>query len=272
MYSSMLSVVIGAAIVSSAPAAKPVLPFTEADVQAIHRTRAVRSTALASRDATAAAAIAVKDHVMMPPMAPILRGQDALREYFGGFRLKSLEFTSLDLQGSGDLAYDRGAYVLTPVEGAAVRGKYLWIWRREADASWRVSTAMWSPDEKQPAEAQPLTKGSLVGVHNAAVKLNPGVTMEQFVAFYNTKLIAAYEKSRPGWRAYPVKRVRGEKADGMGLIIVIPTEQERDKYYKPDGSDSELGVAANGQLEAVLAEMGKLATITADPYIDWVVY
>jgi hypothetical protein len=96
--------------------------------------------------------------------------------------------------------------------------------------------------------------------------------MEQFVDLYNKKVIPAQEQSRPGWRAYPVKRVRGEKAEGMGLIIVIPSEKERDKYYKADGSDSELGAAANAKLQPVLAELGKLGTITADPYIDWVVY
>jgi hypothetical protein len=122
------------------------------------------------------------------------------------------------------------------------------------------------------AAAQELKKGNLVGVHNVAVKLAPGATMEQFVAFYNAKLIPAYEKSRPGWKAYPVKRVRGEKAEGMGLIIVIPSEKDRDKYYKADGSASELGAAADAQIQPVLAEMGKLGTITGDPYIDWVVY
>ena len=122
------------------------------------------------------------------------------------------------------------------------------------------------------AHAQGLNKGNLVGVHNIGVKLEPGVTMEQFVDFYNKKVVPELEKSRPGWKAYPVKRVRGEKADGMGLIIVIPSERERDKYYNADGSDNELGRAANAKLQRVTDEMKKLGTITADPYIDWVVY
>ncbi len=122
------------------------------------------------------------------------------------------------------------------------------------------------------AHAQQLRKGNLVGVHHMSVKLEPGVTMEQFVDFYNKKAIPEYEKAWLGWKAYPVKRVRGEKADGMGVIIVIPSERERDKYYNADGTESELGKAANAKVQPIFDEMRKLGTITEDSYIDWVVY
>jgi hypothetical protein len=93
------------------------------------------------------------------------------------------------------------------------------------------------------------------------VTLEPGVTMEQLVDSYNKKAIPALEKSRPGWKAYPVKRVRGEKAEGVGLIIVITSEGERDRYYNADGSDSALGRAANAKVQPVLDELTKLGTI-----------
>jgi hypothetical protein len=35
------------------------------------------------------------------------------------------------------------------------------------------------------AHAQGLKKGNLVGTHNISVKLEPGVTVEQFVDYYN---------------------------------------------------------------------------------------
>jgi hypothetical protein len=84
--------------------------------------------------------------------------------------------------------------------------------------------------------------------------------------------LPAYEKSWPGWKFYPVRRIRGEKAEGFGLITVIPTEAERDRYYKADGSPSQLGKAANAKIQPIVDEMNKLGTITADPYIDWLVY
>jgi hypothetical protein len=75
-----------------------------------------------------------------------------------------------------------------------------------------------------------------------------------------------------GWKFYTVRRIRGEKAEGFGLIIVIPTEAERDRYYNADGSLSQLGKAENAKIQPIVDEMNKLGTITADPYIDWLVY
>jgi hypothetical protein len=122
------------------------------------------------------------------------------------------------------------------------------------------------------AQAQTLQKGNVVGAHTVMVKLQPGVTLEQFADFYYRKVMAAYEASRPGWKAYPVRRIRGEKTEGLGLLIVIPTEADRDKYYNADGADSELGKAANAKVQPVLAEMEKLGTITKDTYVDWLVH
>jgi hypothetical protein len=122
------------------------------------------------------------------------------------------------------------------------------------------------------AHAQELKKGNLIGTHLMTVKLEPGVAMEQFADFYNKRVVPELEKTRPGWKAYPVKRVRGEKADGMGLIIVIASEGERDKYYNADGSPTELGKASTAKLQLVNDEMKKLGTITSDLYTDWVVY
>jgi hypothetical protein len=122
------------------------------------------------------------------------------------------------------------------------------------------------------AQAQELKKGNLVGTHVMTVKLEPGVTLEQFTAFYVEKAIPAAEKIWPGWKFYPVRRIRGEKADGFGLLIVIPSEAERDKYYNADGTPSELGKAAMAKYQPTLDQLTKLGTITADPYVDWLVY
>src|SRR5882762_5637342 len=122
------------------------------------------------------------------------------------------------------------------------------------------------------SHAQELKTGNLVGIHVLTIKLEPGVTMERFRDFYVDKVIPAYEESRPGWKLYPVKRIRGEKADGFGLIIVIGSEAERDKYDNADGSDTALGKTANAKIQPVLDQMNKLGTVTSDPYTDWLVY
>jgi len=120
---------------------------------------------------------------------------------------------------------------------------------------------------------QEIKKGALIGVHTFDdVKLAPGVTMEQFVNAFNTKMIPALEKARKGWKCYPIKRIRGEKSATYGVIMVIPSEKERDIYFKPDGSDSELGKTANKIIEPALSEVTKLGTMPADRFIDWLVY
>ncbi|NQT26034.1 hypothetical protein HQ585_11805 [candidate division KSB1 bacterium] len=123
-----------------------------------------------------------------------------------------------------------------------------------------------------PVIAQELKKGNLVGTHIMDVKLEPDVTLEQFTDFYVNKVIPELEKHRTGWKFYPVKWIRGEKADGFGVIIVIDSEANRDKLYNADGSTSELGKEINTKLQPVVDEMQKLGTITNAIYTDWLVY
>lgn len=119
---------------------------------------------------------------------------------------------------------------------------------------------------------QELKKGTLVGVHTFDdVKLAPGVTMEQYVNAYN-KIIPAFEKARNGWKLYPIKRIRGDKSATYGVMIVVSSAKERDKYFNADGSDNELGKATMKITEAAWKEVEKLGTITNDRYIDWLVY
>ena len=120
---------------------------------------------------------------------------------------------------------------------------------------------------------QELKKGTLVGVHIFSdVKLASGVTMEQFVNAYNTKLIPALEQARTGWKCYPIKRIRGDNAPAYGVMIVIPSEKERDKYFNADGSDNKIGKIANKIMEPVVKELEKLGTMPNDRYIDWLIY
>ena len=120
--------------------------------------------------------------------------------------------------------------------------------------------------------AQELKTGNVVGTHIAAVKLQPGVTMEQFTEFYVKRVIPEAEKSRPGWKIYPVRRIRGEKAEGFGIIMVIASEADRDKYYNADGTESELGKAANAKVQPILDQLNQLGTFSSDAFTDWLVY
>jgi hypothetical protein len=119
---------------------------------------------------------------------------------------------------------------------------------------------------------QELKKGNVVATHIMVLELKTGVTLEQFTDFLTNKYIPAYEKIWKGWKAYPVKRIRGENTDGFGMIVVIKSVKVRDKYFNKDGSYSEFGILATECLRPLYSDLTKLATIKSDKYTDWLVY
>jgi ketosteroid isomerase-like protein len=85
----------------------------------------------------------------LPPGSPILRGQDQFRgqfsflERFTGGRGPGpdISFDIVDRDVSGDLAYDIGVYTLRSPLGPGDepgRGKFIVIWKRNADGDWRI--------------------------------------------------------------------------------------------------------------------------------------
>jgi ketosteroid isomerase-like protein len=91
------------------------------------------------------------DAYYLPPGSPILAGQERFRGQFEGFLGPIAEagrpgprisFEIVDRDISGDLAYDIGYYTLRPPgapEGAAgSRGKFIVIWKRDAQGRWRM--------------------------------------------------------------------------------------------------------------------------------------
>ncbi len=99
--------------------------------------------ALLAGDAGALAAMYCEDAVLMVPNQPSVEGRSAIREFFAGFpKVSSCELKSLEVQGRGDLAFAHGAYKMTLVipgmDPVHDEGKYVEIWRRDADGTWRI--------------------------------------------------------------------------------------------------------------------------------------
>jgi hypothetical protein len=117
---------------------------------------------------------------------------------------------------------------------------------------------------------QSIQKGTLIGTHVITTTLNQGVTMDKYLEFVKTKLIPEMEKNFPGWKVYLLKGIRGENNNNFGLLYVIKSAQERDKYYNADESYTELGKSVSAKLKPVLDELGKLGTFTTK-YTDWIV-
>lgn len=120
-------------------------------------------------------------------------------------------------------------------------------------------------------QAQQLQNGNLIGVHAMKITLNPGVTMDQLIQFYNDKYIPAFEESHPGWHMRIAKSLRGNvPKDNLGFIHIFDNEQTRNKYFDSEGTMTEYGQAAGKSMESLANEVNKLGSAES-VYTDWVV-
>lgn len=95
------------------------------------------------------------DAVILPPGGPVIEGSETIRELFRQeferFDTK-LAFTTQEIEVEGDMAFRRGRYVWrgTPrMSGQTVEtsNKFLEVWRRQPDGSWKIAVDMWNPSE-----------------------------------------------------------------------------------------------------------------------------
>ena len=118
--------------------------------------------------------------------------------------------------------------------------------------------------------AQPLKKGNLICMHNMTIKLNPGVTMNQYKDFFVNKYIPESEKQFPGVKNYLLEDISSKNEHEYTFIVIFESEKEKDKYYNADGSPTELKKAADENLKPIMEEFSKLGTMSAK-YVGWVV-
>ncbi|MER8578508.1 DUF4440 domain-containing protein [Mesorhizobium sp. M1423] len=62
--------------------------------------------------------------------------------------MKNLTLKALEVEGSGNLAYEVGAFTLSvPSKGGApstVAGKYIVVWKKGGDGTWRLHRDIWN--------------------------------------------------------------------------------------------------------------------------------
>ena len=152
--------VIGAAC---APAPEQPDPAAEAAIHAADRAalEAVArkyETAFSAGDADALVALHADDAIRMPPNAPLVMGQEAIRaayqttfEQFAAKITLSLE----EVEVAGDWAFVRGGatVTLTPKAGGEPlqdEGKYLSIRKKQPDGSWKIFRTIWNSNNPPP--------------------------------------------------------------------------------------------------------------------------
>ncbi len=141
-------------------------PLTDADMTAARRMTVAMSAATGSGDLQAMVAPYAADAVIMPPAMPIVKGSDQIQQFYKAMMSVkvNLQLTQETADGSGDFMYTSGQYHYQeqPPSTASEDGKYLLVFRRGADANWKIVAESWSanaPPAPAPAPAKPAAKG-----------------------------------------------------------------------------------------------------------------
>jgi len=98
-----------------------------------------------------------EDAVALDPNMPAIEGRAAIESLFLKFpSMTDFKVELVEIEGRGDLAYVRGKYsmMFTPPgasEPLKDTGKYIEIWRKQADGSWKVIRDIYNSDLPLPA-------------------------------------------------------------------------------------------------------------------------
>jgi ketosteroid isomerase-like protein len=113
------------------------------------------SKAIGSRDVEKTISYYTDDAVVMPPNIPTLTGKEPIRSlwksmlgsptFSGGWKA-----TKVEVARSGDLAYVSGNYEFNEQDNSGKpitdKGKYLEVWRKQLDGSWKCVANMFNSD------------------------------------------------------------------------------------------------------------------------------
>jgi len=134
-----------------------VAPLTDEDVAALNNLTAVNIQATLAGDCAAANAVLAEDAVLLPQDGPMVEGRAAMTAACEADETTTQDFTitSVQIDGYGDLAFDRGTWSQTFVtedmaEPLTIAGKYVVISRKQADDSWLWTVLIWNTDAPMP--------------------------------------------------------------------------------------------------------------------------
>ena len=143
------------AVVGAAAAAEP-----SAMEQTIRDLDDQWSKAAGAKDVDKTVSFYSDDAVVMPPNAPRATTKEAIRTIWKDLLTDasiSWKTKEVEVAQSGDLAFSSGTYEVTlndptgtPVKD---RGKYLEVWKKQADGTWKCVMDMWNSDLRATASA-----------------------------------------------------------------------------------------------------------------------
>lgn len=105
-------------------------------------------------DMSATMSYYTEDAVSMPSNGPMMKGKEVIQEYSdemarSGVKFTAVKFTTTEISGTATLAYEIGTYDMSMEIGPAKvddKGKYLTLWKKQTDGSWKVYAEIWNSD------------------------------------------------------------------------------------------------------------------------------
>jgi len=151
-----------------AVAAAQTTSTVSADERAIRAAEAQWSNAASAKDLERTLSFYTADAAVLTPNVPAIIGREAIRalwvdEFKDPASALSWHAVAVEVSRSGDLGYARGSYRASyTFDGKPVHeyGKYLTVWKKQPDGSWKVAADMYSPD----APPTPIIGGVVSGV------------------------------------------------------------------------------------------------------------
>ena len=158
-----LAAIAGAVVIVFACAPAPPAALSQADQDAVRAASKAYTQTIVDTNWKQFAASFADDGELLPTNNPVLRGHDAIEKWARGFPpTKGIKIEPREITGSGNTAIAVGTYSMTiMIPGAppvADTGKYIEVWHRQTDGSWKVFRDAFNSDIPLPMPSAPPAK------------------------------------------------------------------------------------------------------------------
>ena len=138
--------------------AEKVVANVKADVEAIKSYFETYASSIAEGNLDGWTTHFAEDMVAMPPNEAIIEGKETIRQWGKPFfdQYNQEELITIDeVEVAGNWGFVRNHYTLklTPKAGGELfqaNGKGIWIFKRQADGTWKASRAIWNSNDPLP--------------------------------------------------------------------------------------------------------------------------
>lgn len=152
--------IVAAAIVAGLGCQTPaVIGLNASDEAALRQALDIEMKAANAADAAGWASVYTQDAIVLRPHASAVEGREAIQQWLATLPpISKAQGQVSEVFGYGDLAYTRGTYSMTfVIPGVATpideRGKFLQIFRKQGDGSWKMAREIYNSDLPLPTPA-----------------------------------------------------------------------------------------------------------------------